>query len=278
MRFVAAALAIPLLLAGSGLLQQERQWRAAYEASLKAPDGWLSVAGLFWLHEGANTAGSDPHADVRLPARAPKNAGLFRLEHGAVTWAPGHGTVIRMQPDTSGKPTIVHVGDLMLTAIRRGDRTGIRLRDPDAPARREFRGTKWFPPNPAWRVKAKWVAYPQPKKIPITNILGMTDNENSPGYAEWRRGGRLLRLEPITEGNQLFFIFRDQTSGKTTYPPGRFLDADAPKNGQVILDFNQAYNPPCAFTPFATCPLPPRQNHLRIAIDAGEKLDGSHVP
>jgi uncharacterized protein len=276
MRALALLLAAPLLFAAAPFAQQEQQWRAAYEKSLKAPDGWLSVAGLFWLHEGANSAGSDPRAEVRLPAGAPPHAGVFRLDKRNVTWVAANGSRTAIEPDTSDHPTIIRVGDLLLTAIRRADRTGIRLRDPNAATRRDFRGSSWFPPDPAWRVTAKWVALAKPKKIPITNILGMTDEEDCPGYAEWTRGGKVFRLEPVVEDNLLFFMFRDTTNAHTTYGAGRFLYADAPKGGKVILDFNQAQNPPCAFTAYATCPLPPPQNRIAVAVTAGEKIYGSH--
>jgi uncharacterized protein (DUF1684 family) len=184
---------------------------------------------------------------------------------------------VKVAPDTSGRPTVITIGDLSLTAIRRVDKTGIRLRDPNAPARRAFKRTAWFPPDPSWLIKAKWVALPKPKKIPITNILGMTEGEDCPGYAEWVRGGKTLRLEPVLEGNLLFFMFKDATNAHTTYAAGRFLYADAPKNGEVLLDFNHAHNPPCVFTAYATCPLPPPQNRLALAVNAGEKMYGHHA-
>jgi uncharacterized protein (DUF1684 family) len=152
----------------------------------------------------------------------------------------------------------------------------VRLRDPNSETRRDFTGCKWFAADASWRVSAKWVAWPQPKKIAITNILGMTDQEDSPGYAEFTVKGKTQRLEPVAEDGGLFFIFKDATSGKTTYGAGRFLDADMPKSGEVELDFNKAYNPPCAFTAFATCPLPPKQNVLASAIEAGEKSYAKH--
>jgi len=287
MRVPAAFAAVPLLFvaglsvvaagfAEEGFVEDEQRWRAAYDDSLKAPDGWLSVAGLFWLHEGSNSAGSDPHSEIRLPAGSPVHAGVFRLGHGAVTWLPAHGAGVKVEPDTSDRPTVIKIGDLSLTAIRRADKTGIRLRDPNAPGRRAFRGTAWFPPDPSWRVKAKWVVLRKPKKVPITNILGMTEDEDCPGYAEWARGGRMYRLEPVLEGNVLFFMFKDATNAHTTYGAGRFLYADGPENGEVVLDFNQAHNPPCAFTAYATCPLPPPQNRLAVAVNAGEKMDGHH--
>jgi len=161
--------------------------------------------------------------------------------------------------------------------IKRMDRTGIRMRDPNAATRRNFTGCKWFPALEKWRIRAKWVAYPTPKKIRITNILGMTDEEPGPGYAEFSVNGRTVRLEPVIEDpGELSFMFKDATSGKTTYAQGRFLDTGLPKDGYVTLDFNQAYNPPCAFIAFATCPLPPRQNTLTVPIEAGEKKYGQH--
>ena len=231
------------------------KWRADYEASLKAPDGWLSVAGLVWLHEGPNTVG---------PA-------VLNLHGNKVTYQGRP-----LQSDISEHPDVVKVGNISITVIDRGGKLGARLRDPDAPTRREFTGCNWFRASASWDIKAKWVAYLVPKKIAITNILGMTDQEPSPGYAEFTIDGATVRLEPVTEDGELFFMFRDATSGKTTYGAGRFLYAAMPKSGTVDLDFNKAHNPPCAFTAFATCPLPPKQNVLKVAIDAGEKNYGKH--
>jgi uncharacterized protein (DUF1684 family) len=252
-------------------VDETAKWRAAYESSLKAADGWLSVAGLFWLHEGDNVLGSDAQSDVVLPAGGPKRAGVLHLGGGKVTF---QNRVLKS--DISPHPDVVKIGDVSLTIIERGGKTGVRLRDPNAETRREFTGCKWFPADAAWRVNAKWVAYPQPKKIAITNILGMTDQEVSPGYAEFTVQAKTIRLEPVVEDGALFFIFKDATSGKTTYAAGRFLDSAMPKAGVVELDFNKAYNPPCAFTAFATCPLPPRQNVMALAIEAGEKSYGKH--
>jgi len=258
-------------------LKMENEWRAKREHNLTKPDGWLAVAGLFWLHDGVMSIGSDPQSDVVLPPGAPKRLGTLRMRKGVVTLEQaGHTTVIR--PDIDEHPDTVQVGSLMLTVIKRMDRTGIRMRDPNAATRRNFTGCKWFPASEKWRVRAKWVAYPTPKKIRITNILGMTDEEPSPGYAEFAVNGRTVRLEPVTEDDtgELSFMFKDATSGNTTYAQGRFLDTDKPKDGYVTLDFNQTYNPPCAFIAFATCPLPPKQNTLTVAIEAGEKKYGNH--
>jgi uncharacterized protein (DUF1684 family) len=277
MRVLAAFVTVPLLFAASSFVTEEQQWRAAYDYSLTAPEGWLAVAGLFWLHEGPNSAGSDAHSDVRLPAGAPLHAGVFRLERGGITWLPARGASVRVEPDTSNRPTVITIGNLALTAIRRSSKTGIRLRDPNAPTLRAFKGTAWFPPDPSWVIKAKWIALPKPKKIPITNVLGMTEDEDCPGYAEWVRGGKTYRLKPVLEGNLLFFMFKDTTNAHTTYGAGRFLYAEAPRGGEVMLDFNHAHNPPCAFTAYATCPLPPPQNRLALAVSAGEKMYGHHA-
>lgn len=256
---------------GATSLDETAKWRADYEASLKAPDGWLSVAGLYWLHAGDNVLGSDPQSDVVLPPGGPKKAGVLRFQDGKVTWQNR-----QLKTDASGHPDVVKIGSVSLTIIERGDKTGVRMRDPNAETRRDFTGCKWFPADPAWRIHAKWVPYPHPKKIAITNILGMTDQEDSPGYAEFTIKGKPMRLEPVTEDGGLFFIFKDATSGRTTYGAGRFLDTAMPKSGDLELDFNKAYNPPCAFTAFATCPLPPRQNVLAAAIEAGEKSYAKH--
>jgi len=287
--------AAAILLAAAGtsadkeaLLKEEAGFRAHRETRLKAPDGWLAVAGLFWLHDGATAIGSDPQSDIALPAGAPRRAGVLRMQAGVVTYEPavGGGNVTidgkpaakaTLKPDTDDHPTVIQAGTIMLTIIKRGGKTGVRMRDPDAATRRNFTGCKWFPVSGMWRVKARWVAYPTPKKIKITNILGMTDEEPSPGYAEFTINGKTLRLEPVADDDgSLEFMFKDATSGNTTYAPGRFLDTDKPKDGAVVLDFNQAYNPPCAFTAYATCPLPPKQNALAIAVEAGEKKYGNH--
>jgi len=161
---------------------------------------------------------------------------------------------------------------LRLFVIQRGDRMGIRLRDPESQYRKGFKGIVSFPASAAYRVTARFVA--EPRKIPILNVLGQTEDSECPGYVVFRLAGKEYRLYPIIEtpgDKELFYIFRDLTAGKETYGAGRFLYSDLPKDGKVVLDFNKAYNPPCAFTPYATCPLPPKQNHIAVRIEAGEK-------
>jgi uncharacterized protein (DUF1684 family) len=262
-------------------------WREGREQGLKTDDGWLTVAGLFWLKPGANTAGSDPAADIVLPeGRAPASLGVFTFEHPKVTFraAPGVHVLINGKPapsaelasDASGHPDLIRIGDFTMFVIERGGRYAIRLKDVNSAYRRAFTGLRWYPVKPEYRVTAKWNPFDHPRRIAIPNVLGQTEFEPSTGYASFQLHGHEYQLEPIVEGNQLFFIFRDGTSGKTTYGAGRFLYANTPREGKLVLDFNKAYNPPCAFTPYATCPLPPKQNRLSVKIEAGELQYGNH--
>jgi len=265
-----AAIAVVAAGAASSYQSEIAGWRRAREVALKADGGWLSVAGLFWLHEGANRFGKDASNDVVLPDGAAQ-AGVFDLHQAKVTVAMD-GRTREVAPDSAD---VIKAGRLNLFVIKRGDRYGIRLKDPDSQYRREFHGIEYFPADERYRVTARFVA--ERRTIPILNILGQTEPSECPGYAVFRLNGQELRLYPILEepgAKQLFYIFRDQTTGKGTYGAGRFLYSDLPQDGQVTLDFNKAYNPPCAFTPYATCPLPPKENHLAVRIEAGEKKYG----
>ena len=269
-------------LSGSQPLQygeEIQKHRAQREVDLKGDDGWLTVAGLFWLKEGDNIAGSEKGSDIVLPAKAPARLGTFHMQGGAVTFtadARAHVAVdgagvrrVALEPDS----TALEAGDLRFFLIRRGDRVAIRMRDLRSRMRREFKGLEYFPIRPAYRVRATFVAYPTPRRIPVANVLGQNPEMVSPGYVTFTLNGTRLRLEPVYETEEqedLFFIFKDLTSGKETYPAGRYLHAPLPRDGEVLLDFNKAYNPPCAFTDFATCPLTPKQNHLKVRIEAGE--------
>jgi uncharacterized protein (DUF1684 family) len=268
---------------------QEPSYRAEIEKhrkerieELTAPNGWLAVRGLFWLHEGENVAGSDPSAEIRLPARAAKRVGVFTMTGDAVTFTADPSAsvasagapveTVTMDPRKGEAGGVVTDG-VTLFAIRRGTRLGLRMYDPESPQRKTFEGLKYFPLDPAYRVRARFVPHDQPKRIPIPNVLGTVGQMESPGYVEFALNGATYRLEPVYETSErrdLFFIFKDLTSRTDTYEAGRFLHAPLPVDGVVDLDFNRAYNPPCAFTEFATCPLPPKQNQLPIAIKAGE--------
>ncbi len=276
--------------ADEGYRGEIEAWRARREASLKADGGWLSVAGLFWLKEGPNRFGTDPKGDIVLPAgSAPPRAGVFAQAAGKVTvtfereaeatLAGKPVTRADLRSDKSGSPDVISLGRLSLFVIERDGRLAIRLKDRESPFRKSFTGLRWFDVKEEYRVAARYVSYAEPKPIKVPNILGHSEAMPSLGYAVFERDGQEVRLEGVLEekdARQLFFIVRDQTSGKETYPAGRFLYADLPKAGQIVLDFNKAYNPPCAFTPYATCPLPPPQNWMPVRIEAGELSYGKH--
>ena len=262
--------------------QKLEKWRAEKEAELKSDNGWLTVAGLFWLKEGVNRFGTAASNEIVLPeGSAPAHAGEFEFHAGKTTLRVKNGveatsggktvTTIELKHDEKQKPDIINIGSLSLNVIKRGERYGVRVKDKNSKQRREFTGLRWFDIKESYRIAATFVRYDKPKEIEIPNILGDVNRMPSPGYVTFKLDGKEYRLDPVLEDkDKLFFIFSDSTSGKTTYGAGRFLYADLPEGETVVLDFNQAVNPPCAFTTFATCPLPPPQNRLRVAIEAGE--------
>jgi uncharacterized protein len=267
-------------------------WRAKRLASLKREDGWLSLVGLFWLSEGANRIGTDPRADrIVLPTgSAPKEVGSLDLSGGAVTLraSPDAGLTaggrpvatmaLRTDNDADG-PTVVERGRIRFYVIKRGARLGVRVKDSQSPVRLSFHGIDSYPIDPRWRFEARFDAYRPPKTVAVPNILGSIDDEKSPGAVVFALDGKEYRLDAVTEAgtDELFLIFGDATNGSETYGGGRFLYAKPPgPDGRVVVDFNKAYNPPCVFTPYATCPLPPRGNRLPIRVEAGEKKYGSH--
>jgi hypothetical protein len=274
--------------ADEAYVSEVRRWRESREERLKADGGWLTVAGLYWLKPGENRFGTDPGSDIVLPdASAPSRAGVFehredgtttlRLEPGVEARLAGtlvSGPVV-LSSDEDGAPDVVEMGPLSLYVIRRGARHAIRLKDKNSAMRRHFAGLRWFPIDESYLISARWVSHAQPRPLRIPNILGETETMPSPGYAEFSLDGKSIRLDGVLEDPrslELFFIIRDQTSGKETYPAGRFLYAGLPQEGRVVLDFNKAYNPPCAFTAYATCPLPPPQNWMPVRVEAGELM------
>ena len=261
------------------------QWRARRLASLTKADGWLSLVGLIWLNDGAN--------DVSLPSKPPTPI-KATLQNGQVTLDANAKLAIDGKPvaapvalrdDTTDKPTVVTMGTMQFLAIKRGDpgheKFGLRVKDSAADARVHFKGLDYFPVDPAYRVEARFEPYNPPHHIAITNVLGMTTQETSPGRLVFTLKGKEYSVDPILEQGETdyFIIFRDQTSGHETYGAARYLYAHpAGADGKTIVDFNKAYNPPCAFTPYATCPLPPPQNKLPLRIEAGEKkYAGGHA-
>lgn len=265
------------------------EWRRTREAKLKADDGWLTVAGLFWLNEGDNKVGKGESNVVQLPDTSKvKSFGVFRRHGAKTTFVPASGVQstlngkpvtgpVAMASDENGaNPDLLVSGDVTMFVIKRGERFAIRMRDKNSTMRREFTGLHWFPIREEYRVEAKFVYHDKPKTIPIPNILNETEQQPSIGYAVFQLNGKEYTLEPVVEGKELFYIFKDLTAGKETYPAGRFFYTDMPVNGKVIIDFNKAYTPPCAFTPYATCPLPPKQNRMPVRIEAGELTYGHH--
>ena len=271
---------------GSGSSDYTRSvesWRATREASLKADDGWLTLVGLHWLREGQNRVGGMPAADIPLPpGQAPPEVGTIFFAGGTARFEPKPGVdvringalartqVLRTQPGTYD---VVEVSSVRFFVIKRGDRYGVRVRDLNSPGRRDFGGLRWYPIREHWRVTGRFIRHPKPTSIMIANVLGAVEPWPSPGKVLFTVNGRELTLHPVLDGpgaKELFFIFRDGTTGSGTYPGGRVLYSEMPKNGQVVLDFNKAESPPCAFTAFATCPLPPKENALPVQIEAGE--------
>lgn len=262
------------------------KWQQTRLANLTKDDGWLTLVGLFWLKEGENKFGGDPGNPVVLPKdKAPGLAGSFWLENGRVrlTTRPGAEITTDGKPvsafdlrddNADSGPTILKLGSLLMNVVKRGERIGVRLKDSESRTRREFKGLEYYPIDPKWRIEARFEPYQPAKKIPITNVLGMTDDESSTGALAFAVDGKAYRIDPILEKGEtdLFVMIADDTTGTETYGAGRYLYVSPPDGtGKVLIDFNKAYSPPCAFTNFATCPLPPRQNHLPFRIEAGEK-------
>jgi uncharacterized protein (DUF1684 family) len=271
----------------SGYQRSVTEWRAQREARLKAEDGWLTVVGLNWLKPGDNRMGSNPANEVRLPKSAPGRVGTLTLKDGKVFFKPEktEGITINgapakemeLKPDTAPKYDVVAVGRVKFYVIQRENKLGIRVKDNDSTARRQFTGLRWYPVDPSWRVEAKFVPWDKPHPVTFDTAAGVKEQDESPGYVSFQRNGKEYRLEPVVDGDELWFVMRDATSGKTTYGASRFLYAPLPKggvkqSGRVVLDFNKAENPPCVFTDFATCPLPPPQNRLSLAVTAGEQM------
>lgn len=259
-------------------------WREQRVAKLTSADGWLTLIGLHFLKTGPNTVGSAGDNSIVL-AKGPAHLGTFTLdENSAVRAVFEPGTDVKIdgeeelsadiRDDRREHPSVLTVGNLTILLIDRGGRKALRVKDSESERRTRFLGIDYFPIDPGWRIEADWVAYDKPREVPIKNVLGNTSNALVLGKAVFKRAGQTIELLPIQESpdGPLFFVISDLTSGKETYAAARFLYAAPPgEDGKVLLDFNRAQNPPCAFTPFATCPLPPKENQMTIAVTAGEK-------
>jgi uncharacterized protein (DUF1684 family) len=263
-------------------LRKHQQWQERRMERLSSPGGWLNLAGLYWLAEGENTLGSDSSNHIVFPAAAPGRIGRFILSDSTITFIPEPGVEVmhgnslagemKIRADRPGPATVLEAGSLAWFVIERSGRYGIRLRDYDHPAPAAFGGIESFPPSLEWRIRARFEPYEEAREILVPTEIGTMEQYVCPGTLHFNIGGVEQTLLPLNSGKRLFILFADETSGIETYGGGRFMYTDAAnRKGWVILDFNRAYNPPCAFTPYATCPLPPRENFLSVRIEAGEK-------
>jgi uncharacterized protein (DUF1684 family) len=268
-------------------ISEVQEWHQKRIARLKEETGWLNLVGLFWLEDGENKFGSAKDNNIIFPS-GPKHIGSLFLKDSTVTInaLPGVSVLNNGQPvnemilkdDHTADPTILALGSLRWYIIKRTKGYAIRLRDLNAELLKTFKGIESFPINDEWRIEAKFEKFDPPKKITLPDIVGTAEEENSPGAVVFTKDNQTYRMDALDAGgNRIWFIFADATSGNETYGAGRFLYADkADSNGIVILDFNEAYNPLCVFTRFATCPLPPKDNYLKLRVTAGEKMWGEH--
>ncbi len=269
---------------------EQQQWRQQRYTELHAPDGWTSLVGLHWLEHKAHYIGSGPGSGIRL-AVGPAKLGMVARNGDTVTFTPERGVAlsvdgtpltgrIRFNSDRDAAPTLIAFDDGkgQLSLIHRGARYALRVKHADAFSRSGFTGLTYWPGGPDWRITARFVPHPPGKTLPIVDITGLTTEMPNSGALEFERDGKTWQLEALGEpGRDLFVIFGDRTSGHGSYPAGRYLDLPPPDaSGKVIIDFNHAYNPPCAFTPFATCPLTPPENRLDLRVEAGEQA--YHAP
>lgn len=256
-------------------------WRAKHEADYTRD--YATIAGLHLLEPGPNTAGSAKANDIVLPASTPETVGTFTLEGDRVSFtpAPGAKVMLRDDPvtgtivlkdDTTKEADHLYLGGVSLVVHPSGKARGIRVRDPDGPLARDFRGYSWFPIDPQYRVTGRMIRDREPQRFKVVNTYGDADEYTSEGVVEFRLRGETLRLRPFTtRPGRLYFVFRDASSGEETYETARFLYSDLREDGTTVLDFNMAYNPPCAFNPYTTCPIPLPENRLQVKILAGEK-------
>jgi uncharacterized protein (DUF1684 family) len=287
--------------AGAEWRQDLAAWRAQQARELAAPDGWLTLVGLEWLKPGVNSVGAAPDNQIRVRAQAPEHIGLFTVSGKPTNGNPLSGQTVQLlasrggfppelkvngQPAREGplvvegaKPSTITWHGLTLVVLKRAGRFALRIKDAASPTRTGFHGLNWYAPNPHYRVEARWIPFTPPHIEKIPTVLGATLDLPAPGVAEFTVNGKTLRLEPVIEdpsGKTLFFILRDETSKTTTYQAARFLHTGLPDHGLdrpglLTLDFNRLENPPCAYTPYATCPLPPEKNRLPVALEAGEQ-------
>jgi uncharacterized protein len=291
--FLLVLLPAPAASQESSWQKENAVWREQHKADLLKPDGWLSLVALEWLQPGDNSVGSAPDNIIHLTS-GPAHLAILRLERETVTLnppaggfppgffvegAPAKPQALRAEANQDKLSPHLIIGTLNMYVIRREARFALRVKDSHSPAITDFHGLKWFEPDPAFRVIARWIAYSPSKTITLATLVGTTYDQPVPGAAEFSLAGKAFRLEPVLEDPavaKLFFILRDTTSATTTYGACRFLYTGFPSNGldkpgELVLDFNRLENPPCAYTPYSTCPLPPPGNRLPIALPVGEQ-------
>jgi len=266
-------------------VQSFEKWKVELVDDLK--QNWLPLAGLFWLKPGENTFGTDEGNGIVFP-KGPAHAGVFELQGTEVTgkFSPdAHATIegkpattAKLQPDTSGNKTVVEMGPLRFHVVVRGQRIGIRLKDLDSDMVKNYRGPIFFPIDLSYRVTAAWIPSEGKRTVDVPNVLGDTTPTPVAGTVVFKINAQEVTLTDLggNPSKGLSFVFSDPTSKTDTYPGGRFLETEPVADGKVVIDFNRAYNPPCAVTPYATCPLAPKENRLAVAVPAGEKYDRSH--
>lgn len=264
------------------------EWRANRVERLTSETGWLTLAGLFWLKEGDNTIGSDSTHDVILPKSVRPNVGIIRRTGATLEFIAEQNievfsgedrvskTSLRSDEAGSATPTILRIGSVRFYVIQRGDKLGVRVKDSESPIRKEFKGLAYFPIDITWRIEARFVPFDEPKTIRIPTTVGTEDVYVFPGSLHFEIDGKAMTLDAALESDsakEYFIMFGDKTNGNDTYGGGREMYVPIPPPGApMIIDFNKAYNWPCVFTPYATCPLPPPQNRLPVRVEAGEKM------
>jgi uncharacterized protein len=278
----------------TGWEREITSWREQHAVELRKAEGWLALAGLEWLEPGDNSFGSAKDNKLHLPASAPGHLGVLHLQGDSIILnAPAEGfpagflidgkavqpQTLHTDPDHDKNNPHLTIGTLNMYVIHRGERFALRIKDAKSAAVTGFHGLKWYAPNETYRVTARWIPYSPQKTFTIATLIGTSYPAQVPGSAEFTLNGKTYRLDPILEDPEvakLFFVLRDKTSTTTTYEACRFLYTGFPsqgldKPGELVLDFNKLENPPCAYTPYATCPLPPPQNRLPIALPVGEQ-------
>lgn len=269
--------------------QSIREWRQERLQNLKADDGWLNLAGLFWLEKGENIIGSEENCDIRFPDKAPEKLGAVYLEEETIKFEVAEDVRVthkgnpvksmELKSDKEEEPSVLQYESLKWFIIERDGEFGIRLRDLESPLVEELDSIPSFPVRQEWKIQAEYIPYDEEKTIQVPNVLGNTNKETIHGELRFKINGEEYKLYPLGSRESLFLVFGDDTNAKETYGGGRFLSVKEPdKDNITYIDFNKAYNPPCAFTPYATCPLPPRDNILPIKIQAGEKIPEIDVP